>query len=101
MILYNTSFHIDSTIESDFLSWLKSAVIEQSLANGFHSPVLSRLLTAVEPGCSSFALHFQADDQSVVERWESEGRRKIMEDMFNRWGERALAFSTPMEILDL
>lgn len=101
MILYNTTFHIDSAIDSDFTEWLKSRFITDASTSGFVSPMLTRLLNQVEPGCNSYALHLCADDISIIEKWEADKRLKLMQEMFGTWGERALAFSTPMEVVDL
>lgn len=101
MILYNTTFHIDSMIDRDFTKWLKSRFIIDASVFGFVSPMVTRLLNQVEPGCNSYALHLYAEDISTIEKWEAEGRVKLMQEMFGFWGERALAFSTPMEVVDL
>ncbi len=101
MILYNTSFHIDSSIEREFIDWLKTEAVEAHLGYGMKDPMLARLLTSVAEGCSSFALHVYADSDETVCRWEGEGRPGLLELMNKRWGERALAFSTAMEIVDL
>lgn len=101
MIIYNTSFHVISTIEAEFLEWIKDNVIPTSVRFGFRQPLLTRLLTSVDVGCSAFALQFMANDISYVEHWEAESRQIIMTDMYKRWGENALAFSTIMEVIEV
>lgn len=101
MILYNTSFHVVSTIEGEFLKWLKDVVIPTSISVGFQQPILTRLLTAVDADCSAFALQFLAEDLSLAQRWETGERQHVVAEMHKRWGENALAFSTIMEVIDL
>ena len=101
MILYNTSFHVDESIENDFLVWLKTEAIESHRTFGMTDPMLAKLLTSVGEGCSSFALHFHACDHSVVNRWERDGQPGLFAAMNKRWGQRALAVSTTMEVVDL
>lgn len=101
MILYNTTFHVDSTIEPEFLDWLKDIFVAQALNAGFSSPMLARLAIAVEEGCSSFALHLYADSLDHVARWEEADRCRLLGEAYNRWGERVLSFSTPMHTIDL
>lgn len=101
MILYNTTFHIDSAIDREFTDWLKSRFIADALSFGFVKPMVTRLINQVEPGCNSYALHLNANDISTVEKWEADSKMKLMQEMFGVWGERALAFSTPMEIVEL
>lgn len=63
--------------------------------------MLCRLVDNLEPGCSAFALQFFIDSLTDVEAWQSDGFAKLMAEMSERWRDRALAFSTPMEVVDL
>lgn len=101
MILYNTTFHVDSSIEPEFLAWLKGTFVAEALNAGFSDPMLARIAMAVEEGCSSFALHLYSENLNHVARWESTSRQKLLADAFNRWGERFLSFSTPMHTIEL
>lgn len=101
MILYNTSFHIESSIEQEFIEWLRTDAVEAHREFGMSEPLLARLLTSVAEGCSSFALHVYADGNETVRRWELEGRPRLISAMNKRWGERALAFSTAMEVVGI
>lgn len=101
MILYNTTFHIDRSIRSDFMAWVKERFIPEAVKDhALSDPMLTRILTVVEPDAETFALHLYADDRADVDRWERTSGQALLSEMFKRWGERALAFSTPMEILD-
>ncbi len=101
MILYNTTFHVEERIETQFVAWLKSVFITSADKAGLKAPMLARLVNSVEPGCVSYALHFDAPDMECVNLWEEGGRQKLLDDMFARWQYSALAFSTPMERVDL
>lgn len=100
MILYNTTFHIDSTIEKEFLDWLRYEVAPAACSDGFSEPKLCRLLCEVQEGCSSFAFQVLAD-KTIIENWERDKQQKLFRQMFERWGERALFFSTSMEVMTL
>lgn len=101
MILYNTSYHIDPSIESEFIHWLKNDVAVAAERAGFVNPLMTRLLRGVDDDCRSFAVQYTAEDLSVVEKWESVNIPVLMNQALTRWGERMLSFSTPMEIMDL
>lgn len=100
MILYNTTFHIDSSIERDFLDWLREEVAPTACTEGFSEPKLCRLLCEVQEGCSSFAFQMLADE-TIIENWERDKQKQLFGQMFERWGERALFFSTAMEVMNL
>lgn len=101
MILYNTTFHIDSAIEDVFIAWLKSRYIGQASTHGFRQPLLTRLINQLEPGCTSYALHLRTELPSLVKQWEDGEKISLTQEMFCLWGERALSFSTTMEIIEI
>lgn len=101
MILFNTTFHLDSSIESELLMWLRQRFIPETLAAGMERPLLCRLIENVEPGCSAFALQFFCDSIADVDGWRSSGFLQLMTELSEKWKDRALAFSTSMEVIDL
>lgn len=101
MILFNTTFHLDATIEPEFLTWLKVEFIPAAITAGFDKPLLSRIIDNIELGCAAFALQFFAPSMSEVNDWRAGRLCELIATMSTRWKDRALAFSTPMEIVNL
>ncbi len=81
--------------------WIRQRVVPETLAAGMERPLLCRLTENVEDGCSAFALQFFCDSSDKVEAWRSGGFVDLMVEMSANWKDRALAFSTPMEVIDL
>ena len=100
LILFNTTFHLDSTIESDFLAWIRESFIPAALSAGLKKPLLCRIVDKIEPGCSAFALQTFIVSVDEADKWRSEYLCKLLAEMSVRWKDRALAFSTPMEVLE-
>lgn len=102
MILYNTTFHHDVAITNDLLSWLRSDFIPRASAFGFTDPMLSRIIMPQgEDEVEAYALGLKCTDTDIINRWESTDGAVLLSAMFDWWGEKALAFSTPMQLLDL
>ncbi len=102
MILYNTTFHHAPDITADLLNWLRAAFIPCALDFGFSEPQLTRvILPPTDEAAEAYALSFKCSDCDFIHKWESSDGAELLSDMFQRWGEYALAFSTPMEILEL
>ena len=101
MFLYNTSFHIASSIEEEFLDWLRRNYIPVCIDHGFEKPLLTRVLTSIHPECSAFAFQVISNDIELIETWEKDSRTRLIADMFRLWGENCMAFSTNMEIMKL
>lgn len=101
MILFNTTFHLDATIEPEFLTWLRIEFIPAAISSGLNKPLLCRIVDNIEPGCAAFALQFFADSMSEIDEWRAGRLCELIAAMLTRWKERALAFSTPMEVVNL
>lgn len=101
MFLYNTSFHIASSIETEFLDWLKRNYIPSCIDHGFEKPLLTRVLTSIHPDCAAFAFQVISEDMKLIESWEKDSRPHLVSVMFRQWGEKCMAFSTNMEIMEL
>lgn len=101
MYLYNTSFHISSSIEAEFLDWLRRIYIPLCIEHGFENPLLTRVLTSIHPNCSAFAFQVMSNDIKLIEEWEMGHRKQLMKTMFKLWGENCMIFSTNMEIMEL
>lgn len=101
MILHNTTFIVAPECVADFKEWVTNVYIPAAVSRGqLNAPVLTRILSPGQEGAdTSFALHFRAEDISVVNQWlEGEGG-ELLEAMKRRHHERMLWFDTPMEIL--
>ncbi len=104
MILYNTTFYIDRSINSAFIEWLRQIFIVQAVKYGLENPMLARICTPkdenADDGTVSYALHLYAKCDNQIADWIERGVPPIMRSMHDKWGELALAFSTSMEIID-
>lgn len=100
MYIYNTTFHIDKAVEPDFMDWLCS-YRDSAMATGAFAA--ARLLTVrsehMEDGTAAFALHLEAADLSAVRQWAENGEADSLAEIFRRWPQRAVAFSTLLEEL--
>ena len=101
MILFNTTFHLDATIQPEFLTWLKLEFIPTAISSGLDKPLLCRIVDNIEPGCAAFALQFFVTSMSEVDKWRAGRLCELIAAMSTRWKDCALAFSTPMEVVDL
>lgn len=101
MIIFNTTFHVDSVIEHDFIEWIKSEYIPQALTDGMRNPTFTKIMIGNDEGFSSFALHIAGKDAETIGRWSDNKMSELHSSAYKRWGERVLSFSTPMEIIEL
>lgn len=101
MIIFNTTFHIDLSIQKDVIAWIKAEFIPNALSVGLLNPMLTKILIPNDEGFVSYALHLQSADFSKIDLWSGCGMAELLSDAHKRWGERMISFSTPMEIIEL
>ena len=101
MYLYNTSFHLATAIEDDFINWVKQTYIPACIDFGFEKPLLLRVMTSVQPDCSAFAFQAVSENQSLIDAWENGPRMELIASMYKLWGENCMAFSTNMEVIEV
>lgn len=99
MLLYNTTFAFDRAIERDVLQWLASEFIPSAVADGeyFAAPELFRVEAhGADPDTLSYALHLRAPSEREINLWYEDHGSRLVAEMMQRWGGRALCFSTTL-----
>ncbi|MDE7153961.1 MAG: DUF4286 family protein [Muribaculaceae bacterium] len=98
MYILNTSFHITERHTDRFMSWARETYIPAALATGHLSdPLFTRLLTVVEPGTVSFAIHFHCRSLHEAEQWH-DNEASLLKAAFHKELQGELVyFSTFME----
>lgn len=105
MILYNTTFIVDTHAVDSFKAWVSASFIPAALESGiFLEPLLTRIIPpadmAQEDSVCSFALQFKADDHTKATIWNEEIAPTILQPLALKHGaESILSFTTFMEIL--
>ncbi len=103
MIVYNTTFAVDPAICSEFVSYIKSEFIPAVLkTNLLSNPRLHRVLkdNAAEEGVS-YALHFEAKNMAVLDKYFEEYGVDLNEALADRFANRMAGFITMMEIEEI
>ncbi len=100
MILFNSTFNLDSAVEADWLAWTKEVYFTNALDSGFvvrHH--LLRLRYEEEGnGCTySAQLYFANDEhfEKFLESWEN----KAMTVLAKRFGPNVVYFQTMLDVI--
>ncbi|MBQ8773450.1 MAG: DUF4286 family protein [Muribaculaceae bacterium] len=100
MILLNTTFHVEKSIEKDFINWVKTTYIPVALSSGIVKDALFTRILAESEGGTAYAVQFKSIDIATAEQWHDTDAQKLKSDISQRWGQRILYFSTYMDIID-
>ncbi len=101
MIIYNTTFSVDSASVKEFVEWIRTSYLPMALADRQLSrPQLMRIMAQQEGG-ATYALQLQAESLGALQRWYQSTGKDLTARMTSRFGQRIVGFSTMMEKIDI
>lgn len=99
MLLYNTTFAVDTDVEAEVIAWLKDEFIPSGIDEDyFAGPQLLRVLGG-EPGVTSLAVHFYSETVEQIEKWYADHGSRLFGRALERWQGKVMFFSTTLESL--
>ncbi|WP_300804782.1 DUF4286 family protein [uncultured Duncaniella sp.] len=101
MILLNTTFYIHPSLTEEFSTWVKEQYLPSALGSGLYDASLSRIMADVGEDVTGYAMHLYCDSLEEAERWHDGTGAAVRETFLSRYGQKALFFSTYMEVLPL
>lgn len=98
MIIVNTTFYVEASLEKEFVSWVKNTYIPGSALT---RPSVAKILGVVEEGMTAFAVRMYAPTIAAAEAWDN-GQGALLRGMLaGKYGQRILHFTTMMENIAL
>lgn len=101
MIIYNITIQINAAIESEWLSWIKSAYITGILNTGcFTVANILQILETDDPGHFTYAIQFHADSKALYNLYIEKYSHSMLQKSFDKWGDQFISFSTVMQVVN-
>lgn len=102
MLIVNTTYHISETIEEEWKKWVLEEYVPMVIVPGIlKQPRFHHLLIENEPGHQSYALQFEVKDLDSLEFWFKNHGSEMQKSLSDRFHEKALGFTTIMEVIDI
>jgi len=102
MLIVNTSYHVEESIEQAWMEWVIKEYIPQVVAPGLLiSPRFHRLLVENEPGFQSYALQFEVKDLDTLDLWFQKYGSVMQKTLSELYQEKVLGFTTMMETIEI
>ena len=102
MIIYNTTFHIEESIQQDFIEHILQHVIPQATKSGLlASPRFSRIFGEHEEKGFSYALEFTTESISTLEQWNKAESAAVIAPLIEKFKDKVVGFSTVMQTISL
>lgn len=100
MVLYNVTMNVDTSIEQEWLKWMKEAHVKDVLATGlFTASKIFKLLGQEQQG-STYAFQYFANSIEDIETYQQSFGPKLQMDVVNRYGDAVMSFRTLLESVD-
>ena len=101
MIVYNVTIKVNTSIENDWLIWLKKEHIPEVLAtNCFTKANIMRLLEVDETDGPTFAIQYFAENRSQYDHYIEKFAGLMRQKSFDKWGDKFIAFRSLMEVVN-
>lgn len=102
MILFNTTFIVTKSADSDFRNWITTVYIPAiSTCPSFSDILFTKILSNPDEKeqSQSYALQFKAPSITYIEEWISTNGMEKLNALQAKHGENALFFATFMDIM--
>lgn len=103
MLIYNTSFHVDTERElSKFLCYMRDTYLPAIAKGGLMQNIrFVRLLTDIGDNLIGYSVMGEFADMQKIKKWKLEIGREADANFHKEFGEKVLTFSTTMKDVEL
>ncbi len=100
MHVYNISFQIAPTLQSQWVEWMKNKLIPIIESTGcFDDHKFYELAVDVDQA-PTYTLQLFAPTSEILAKFQEELSPSIMEELANTWGDQCFHFITTMQIVN-
>lgn len=99
MIIYNVTVSVDTDIAFDWLEWMKTKHIPDVMATGmFIEYRILKVVTGENSGMT-YAIQYTLESHAKLEEYQTRLAPALQREHMERYGDKAIAFRTVLEIL--
>ena len=100
MQVCNISFQLNPTIQSPWLTWMKTNFIIELMATGCFIDHKFYQLEVPEDQNPTFTLQLYTVNKEQLSKYHTQFTNTFIQQLNNKWGEQCLYFSTNMQIVN-
>ena len=99
MIIYNVTVSVEESIKADWLTWMQDVHIPEVMATGiFSKSQINRVMVQGDSG-NTFAIAYTCNSMKDLHKYQVKFAPELQKKHVARYGEKAVAFRTLMEVL--
>jgi hypothetical protein len=100
MIIYNVTVGVDTSIEAEWLSWMKKVHIPNVMRTGlFVSQRILKVITHDDPASASYAIQYTATSIETLQQYLDRHAPALRQEVQDKFGDRQVAYRTILEEL--
>ena len=101
MILYNVTVSIDKEIVTAWLKWMKEMHIPEVMeCNIFVKAQLNRVISKTNNEEYTYAISYKCNTMKDMHIYQSKYAPLLQEKHYKKFGDKAIAFRTLLEVID-
>ena len=98
MFIHNVTTHVEVSIESQWMDWMRDEYLPKMMKTGkFIKVVLFKVITEEDMGGSSYATQYHCNSHDDFERYLAEDAPMLRNQAVEKFGERILSSNTELE----
>lgn len=101
MLVYNTTYRVDSADADNFLIYLHEVYMPEISKSGMLSnPRLTRILSHKDADSECFSIQYDVENSTRLHKWYVEKGDALYQDLCKAFKDKVAAFQTLMEVID-
>ena len=100
MIIYNVTVSVEESIKTDWLNWIKTEHIPEVMAAAvFTKAQINRVIVQGDSN-NTFAIAYTCPSMKDLHQYQVNFAAELQENHLARYGDKAVAFRTIMEVIE-
>lgn len=99
MIIYNVTVSVEESVKEDWLQWMKQVHIPEVMATGIFSKSQINRVIVQGDSDNTFAIAYTCASMKDLHQYQIKHAPELQKKHIERYGEKAVAFRTLMEVL--
>ena len=101
MYIYNVTVNIDTSIQANWLSWMRNKHIPEMLALGqFSKAKLCKVLINEEMGGVTYSVEYTVDSLNTLKNYYENNAEEMRKHGMELFQNKFVAFRTELEVID-
>ena len=100
MIIYNVTVSVEENVKNDWLNWMKTEHIPEVMACGLFTKAQINQVIVQDDSDNTFAIAYTCSSMKELHQYQIKFAPKLQRNHIARFGKKAIAFRTIMEVIE-